>query len=78
MGQENGERGAQDVQHQRAEVQGHGVEVAAQGVQQQLQQVHSLRVAHDAAVDQHGIAAEEAAHRAVGQMAIQVDMVVVG
>ena len=54
------------------------MQVAPQGIQQQLDQVHRLGVAHDAAVDKNSVAAEEAAHRAVGQMAIQVDMVVVG
>ena len=44
----------------------HGVQSAAQGVQQQLDQVHRLGVAHDAAVDKNSVAAEEAAHGTEG------------
>ena len=52
--------------------------VGTEEVHQQLDQVHRLGVAHDAAVDQNGVAAEEAAHGAERQVAVQVDMVIMG
>ena len=52
--------------------------MTARGVQQQLDQVHCLGVAHDAAVDKNSVAAEEAAHGTEGYVAVQVDVVVVG
>ena len=54
------------------------MQVAPQGIQQQLDQVHRLGVAHDAAVDKNSVAAEEAAHGTEGWVAVQVDVVVVG
>ena len=59
-------------------MQRRGVCVTPQGIQQQLQQVHRLGVAHDAAVYQNSVAAEEAAHGGKGQVAVQVNMVIVG
>ena len=47
-------------------MQEHGVQIAPQGIQQQLDQVHRLGVAHDAAVDKNSVAAEEAAHGTEG------------
>ena len=70
VGQQHRQHSAQHVQHQRAQVQEHGVQIAAQGVQQQLDQVHRLGVAHDAAVDKNSVAAEEAAHGTEGQVAV--------
>ena len=78
VGQQHRQHGAQDVQHQRAQMQRRGVCVTPQGIQQQLQQVHRLGVAHDAAVYQNGVAAEEAAHGGKGQVAVQVNMIVAG
>ena len=43
-----------------------GLLPAPQGIQQQLDQVHRLGVAHDAAVDKNSVAAEEAAHGTEG------------
>ena len=66
MGQQHRQHSAQHVQNQRAQVQEHGVQIAPQSIQQQLDQVHCLGVAHDAAVDKNSVAAEEAAHGTEG------------
>ena len=57
-------------------MQQHTAPPAKECVADQLQQVHGLGVAHDAAVYQHGIAPEKTAHRAERQMAVKVDMIV--
>ena len=78
VGQQHRQHRAQEVDEQRTGVEQDAVAVGPEEVHQQLYQIHRLGVAHDAAVDQDGVAAEEAAHGAEGQVAVQVDMVVMG
>ena len=47
---------------------------AIQGVDDQLQQVHRLGAAHDAAPAHNGVSSEKAAHTGKGQMAVPVDI----
>lgn len=76
VGQQHRQHGTQHIQRQRAQMQQHIRQLPPQQVNDQLQQVHGLGVAHDAAVYQHGIAPEKTAHRAERQMAVKVDMIV--
>ena len=76
VGQQHRQHGAQHVERQRAQMLQHVRQLPSQQVDDHLQEVHGLGVAHDAAVYQHGICAEEAAHRAERQMAVKVNVVV--
>mgnify|MGYP002524587468 CR=1 FL=1 len=76
--QQHRQHRAEDIDDQRAGVEEDAVAVGPEEVHQQFDQIHRLGVAHDAAVDQNGVAAEEAAHGAERQMAVQIDVIVMG
>ena len=74
--QQHRQHGTRYIQRQRSQMQQQIRQLPAQQIDDQLQQVHGLGVAHHAALYQHGVAAEEAAHPAKRQMTVKVDMIV--
>ena len=70
--QKHREHRAEDIERERAEVQQHVQPPPEERVDQQLEQVHRLGVAHDAAAAEDGIRGEKAAHHGKGEMPAKI------
>lgn len=72
MGQDHGGHGTQHINNQSACMQQDTGPVAAQRIQEKLQQIQGLGVGHDTHPQEDGIGGEKAAYRGKRQMAIPV------